>query len=242
MFLVAYFLEKVKEKVANAGGVVDVGSVVGIGDNHCSTVGYICADKLGMLGANKIPVTRHNECGAGDGLHILRCHCRLVHHHNVQGVGGGLGQELSLEFGYERAPNENVCTARGDSAKCAGIHNLCHKCHDAAVAKAKYGGFCEFLGGDEFVEILGHIVIVVLSEWRIGALAARVERIDQVTGLCQLACGGFEVVVTAAVAVDEYDGLAASLGGVEECHIARVEGVGVAHIFVAAASRKKGCN
>lgn len=233
LLLILNFLEKVQEQVAYSGGVIDVGTVVGIGDDECLATGDILANQSGVFGAYEVAIARHNQCRAPDTLHILHGHCGLVHHHNIQRVGVLLRKESLLKFGHQGALNEDVGTARGDSPQSARIHNLGHQCYNAAVAKTEHCGLFQLLGGDELVQVGGHIVVVILGKWGIAALTARVEGVDQVARLCQLAGGGLHIVVAATITVEQYDGFAPALGDVEELYIARIEGVGIANISLA---------
>ena len=238
IILVPNLLEKVQEQVAHAGGVVDVGAVVGIGDDECLATGDIVANQAGVLGAYEVTIARHNQCRTPDTLHILHCHRRLVHHHNIQWVGVLLRKKSCLKFGHQGTTHKYVGTSRSDSTQSAGVHNLRHQSHDATIAETKDRRLFQSLGGDELVQVGSHIVVVVLGEWRVGTLTARVESVDHVSRLCQLARGGLHIVVAAAVAVEQDDGFALALGSVEECHIARIEGVGITNITLATARSK----
>ena len=51
IILVPNLLEKVEQQVAHAGGVIDVGAVVGVGDNQRFALRDILANQLGVFGA-----------------------------------------------------------------------------------------------------------------------------------------------------------------------------------------------
>jgi hypothetical protein len=71
---------------------------------------------------------------------------------------------------------------------------------------------------------------MVFREAWIRALASRVEGIDHVSGLGQLALGGFKIIVASSVSMEKDHRLSCALGRIEKADAIDFYGVGIALI------------
>ena len=182
-------------------------------------------DELGVLGQDDVFAAGRDQHGDVDARQIGGIDVRLRQHQRDQRIwirfvfSGEVFHQLRI-----RAVGIEVGSADRHQAQRAGVSQLERQADDAAVAPAVVGGLFEAECGDELIDVFGHVGIVVFVERLIGALSARVQRVDLVACVDQLLHLDGKRGVRAAVAVHEHDRLALAGDGIAQRYAIDLDG------------------
>lgn len=200
--------EVINEVVADDRALIDMGTVVLARDKENLSLRDVMGDGAGVEGVDKVEFTGSDKRWALDGLQLFEGHLGLVEHHaneRMDGVLVFLLGELSPERSLD-AFGEDIGARSDDSTKGARVKDFELQGDIATIAPTEDGRTVEIVSLDKSIDILGHVDIVVLGQRGVGALSAGVEGIDEVAGRIELIDKDREVVVFAAIAMQEDNG------------------------------------
>lgn len=160
-------LHEADEDVAHQRIMPDVGTMVVAGNDELLATRQTIDDELGVGREDEVIFAGADEGGNLDALQISMRHLGFKAHHAHQGwkaVNHGVGTEnVGKGLGIDGILSRDVGTARDDKRTGAGIGTLEQEGDDAAVAPPEHGWALHALSGNEGMDIIGHVGIVIFG-------------------------------------------------------------------------------
>ena len=197
------FLQIADQQITHTAAVNDVRSVVRIIQYACLALRYGIGYPARMGLKYQVVVPGAYQRRTTNLPHLRKSHPGLVYHHLYEWRDIRRHCPETVYDAIADSIWEYVAAAGHYYTAGAGMQDFHLEGHVASVAVSEDRRANESQDLDELIYILGHVGIVILAEWRVAALSARIDGIYLIAVVLKNLCRRLHVVAAAAVSVQQ---------------------------------------